>query len=254
MWEEFVTKFEQLGMVKALSPVLPTKDPQLEPECYEMILLDFLRNDVKGFKKKINEWSPDLYRVGAIINETLNKLYQCTRVVSNFCISSYYRKHYKASRKLSFRLDYISSIFSSFKGICFFLKVDIADPNTRDLLETLAQLYTFERNYERALGLYLKLEHRNVFQLVERYRLFPLVQNQIHDLMRIDTNLAVRLLLDNEDSLPAATVVKQLTKQPKLQLHYLDRLFAKNEGFEFSDLAVSLYAEHNPKRLLAFLR
>lgn len=121
-------------------------------------------------------------------------------------------------------------------------------------METLAQLYSFERNYNHAVALYLKLEHKNVFQLVEKFHLFPLVKDKIHDLMRIDTNLAVRLLLDNEDSLPAATVVKQLSKQPKLQLAYLDRLFARNEGVDFADLAVNLYAEHNPKHLLSFLR
>lgn len=54
--------------------------------------------------------------------------------------------------------------------------------------------------------------------------------------MDINTELAVRLLLDNEDSLPAETVMAQLTNQPQLQLAYLDKLFARNEGAQFADL------------------
>lgn len=72
--------------------------------------------------------------------------------------------------------------------------------------------------------------------------------------MQIDTDLAVRLLLENSDSLPASTVMTQLNRQPKLQLAYLDKLFTRGEGAEFADLAINLYAEHNRARLLPFLR
>lgn len=72
--------------------------------------------------------------------------------------------------------------------------------------------------------------------------------------MTIDTDLAVRLLLENEDSLSPQTVMTQLSRQPRLQLAYLDRLFARGEGAEFADLAVTLYAEYNRPRLLPFLR
>lgn len=72
--------------------------------------------------------------------------------------------------------------------------------------------------------------------------------------MTIDTDLAVRLLLENSDSLPAAKVMTQLSRQPKLQLAYLDKLFTRGEGTEFADLAITLYAEYNRPRLLPFLR
>ncbi len=53
MWEEYVTKFEQVQELKEMAVYLPTRDPQLEPECYEMVLLAFLRDDVHGFRKLI---------------------------------------------------------------------------------------------------------------------------------------------------------------------------------------------------------
>lgn len=49
------------------------------------------------------------------------------------------------------------------------------------------------------------------------------VKGNIRELMNIDTDLAVRLLLENEESLPAATVMRQLNKYPRLQLAYLER-------------------------------
>lgn len=50
IWEEFVNKFEQRRQLKKLAPFVPTNDPVLEPECYQSILLDFLKDDVYGFK------------------------------------------------------------------------------------------------------------------------------------------------------------------------------------------------------------
>ena len=45
MWEEYVSKFDQFQQLKELAPYLPTRDPQLEPECYEMVLLAFLKGN-----------------------------------------------------------------------------------------------------------------------------------------------------------------------------------------------------------------
>jgi len=57
------------------------------------------------------------------------------------------------------------------------------------------------------------------------------VKDRIQELMNIDTDLAVRLLLENSDNLPAKTVMDQLNRQPKQQLAYLDKLFSRGEGF-----------------------
>uniref|UniRef100_A0A914VKR4 Vacuolar protein sorting-associated protein 41 homolog n=1 Tax=Plectus sambesii TaxID=2011161 RepID=A0A914VKR4_9BILA len=208
VWETYVTRFDERKKLRVLAPVLPVKVPQLEPECYEMVLKEFLAADIDGFRRLVREWSPDLYRVGGLITHALERLY---------------RKN--------------------------------LDRDTHNsLLCTLGQLYTYERSYERALAIYMNLGDRAVFQLIERYRLFPMVKDRIRDLMDIDTDLAVRLLLENEESLPAGTVMRQLSKQPRLQLAYLDRLFSRNEGIEFADQAVTLYAENDPKRLLPYLR
>lgn len=72
-WEELVTQFEALGALPFLAPLLPTHNPQvhpsspipcldwgglvqLEPECYEMVLIAFLDRDVSGFRRLIRQW------------------------------------------------------------------------------------------------------------------------------------------------------------------------------------------------------
>lgn len=209
VWEEYASQFERHNQLKQIAPFLPVQDPQLEPECYQSVLLDFLKDDFVGFKDLVFQWSPDLYRTGALINETLKRLYNDQAV---------------------------------------------SQESHRLLLSTLALLYTYERNYERSLEIYMKLCDKSVFSMIDRYQLFELVKDRIQELMNIDTDLAVRLLLENSDNLPASTVMNQLNRQPKLQLAYLDKLFSRGEGQEFADLAISLYADYNRTKLLPFLR
>lgn len=144
LWEEYVTTFERHRQLKKLAPYLPTQDPQLEPECYQAVLLDFLEDDVPAFKEFITKWSPDLYRIGAMIDETLRRLYALA-TPGNFDASAG------------------STVGKN------------VEADNRMLLLALAQLYTYERKYDKAFSIYLKLEDRSVFRLIDRYQLFPLV-------------------------------------------------------------------------------
>ena len=79
-----MTLFDERKKLRVLAPVLPVKVPQLEPECYEMVLREFLSGDVDGFRRLVREWSPDLYRVGGLITHTLERLYRKVRYPSVF--------------------------------------------------------------------------------------------------------------------------------------------------------------------------
>ncbi|KHJ40525.1 hypothetical protein D918_09415 [Trichuris suis] len=208
MWEYYVTRFEQIGQLIHLVDVIPTQIPQLEPECYQSVLMELLNKDIPQFKHMVLQWSPDLYRISALLIEVIKRLQ----------------------------------------------KGQLATPLQRDLLSVLAQLYTHEQRFEPAVDIYLKLNDRSIFALIERFKLFHLVKDRIHQLIAVDADLAIRLLLENEDSLSPSTVMKQLIRLPKLQLAYLERLFARGQGEEFGDVAVLLYAEHNRPRLLQFLQ
>lgn len=61
-WEFYVNEFEREHQILKLIPVIPTKDPQLEPECYESILLAALYSRPKLFDAIMSNWNADIYR------------------------------------------------------------------------------------------------------------------------------------------------------------------------------------------------
>lgn len=64
LWEYYVNEFEQNNVVLQLAKYLPINDPQLEPECYQCVLMAALHNHPVLFYNLIKVWSPDLFRVG----------------------------------------------------------------------------------------------------------------------------------------------------------------------------------------------
>ncbi|MFH4984501.1 hypothetical protein AB6A40_011210, partial [Gnathostoma spinigerum] len=212
LWEYYVNEFDQNHMVLHLAKYLPVKDPQLEPESYQCVLIAALYNHIPLFHRLISVWKPELYRVGAVIDMTIKRALNDdpARPLSNTDVAALYR--------------------------------------------CLAKLYTCEKKYSKALMLYIKLNDKSIFQLIDRYQLFDMVKNDISLLMSIDADLAIRLLIENASKLPAKTVLTQISKYPKLQMAYLNRLLERSEGDEFADLAIRLYAEYDQKRLLPFLR
>ncbi|VDD86824.1 unnamed protein product [Enterobius vermicularis] len=207
-WEYYVNEFEQHNVVLQLAKYIPTKDPQLEPESYQSILVAALYNHPVLFYRLIKVWNPDIYRVGAITDMAMK------RVIN----------------------DHLS------------------EKDAISIYRSLASLYTYERKYEQALKLYLSMNDKSVFSLIERYHLIEMVKYDVAKLMQIDSSLALRLLIDNHGCLRAKDVISQLAQFPELQLAYLNMLYERNEEEEFADLAVELYAKHEPEKLLPFLR
>ncbi|CAI5454571.1 unnamed protein product [Caenorhabditis angaria] len=210
-WEWAVNLFERNRLCTLLADVLPTSNPQLEPENYEGVLQAALFNDVKLFRKLVQMWSPDLYRTFYIIHRTQWRIQEITKI-----------------------------------------------PNTAQdekiLMDSLAHLYLYERKYDQALKIFMSLGDTQIFNVVNKHQLFEMVKDQIQDLMKIDSDLALRLVLDNEDSVEPSFVMDKIARQPKLQMAFLTKLLSRNEGLEFADRAIQLYAEHDRKKLLPFLR
>ena len=53
----------------------------------------------------------------------------------------------------------------------------LVDPDISTLLRALATLYTYQRKYNKAMAMYLKLKDPDVFQLIRQHSLF----SAIHD-------------------------------------------------------------------------
>eukprot|EP00069_Balaena_mysticetus_P010653 bmy_20737T0 len=103
------------------------------------------------------------------------------------------------------------------------------DSQNRTLLKTLAELYTYDKNYGNALEIYLTLRHKDK---------------------------AVDMLLDNEDKISIKKVVEELEDRPELQHVYLHKLFKRDhhKGQRYHEKQISLYAEFDRPNLLPFLR
>ncbi|KAJ1359668.1 hypothetical protein KIN20_018451 [Parelaphostrongylus tenuis] len=215
-WEWAVGAFERARVCTLIAQFLPTSQPQLEPECYEVVLQAALYNDVELFKRLVQQWSPDLYRTGSITGMTLRRIQELV-----------------TSQSESNPLPHKDEI---------------------RLYHALAHLYVYERKFDSAIKIYMSLRDQQIFAIIDKYQLFEHVKDQISELVLINTDLALRLLLDNEDSVPASLVMAKISRQPKLQMAYLTKLLSKNEGAEFADLAVRLYAEYDRKKLMPFLR
>lgn len=93
-----------------------------------------------------------------------------------------------------------------------------------NLLKSLAQLYVYERNFDKAVDMYMLLKDPAIFGVIEKNNLFSLLKGRIIELMEINADLAIRLLI--KDDLSPGVVVTQLNKQPKLQV-FLFNCFEK---------------------------
>uniref|UniRef100_A0A665WJ15 Vacuolar protein sorting-associated protein 41 homolog n=1 Tax=Echeneis naucrates TaxID=173247 RepID=A0A665WJ15_ECHNA len=99
------------------------------------------------------------------------------------------------------------------------------DPTNSTLLTTLAELYTYDQRYDRALEIYLRLRHKDVYQLIHKHNLFSSIEDKIVLLMDFDKEKAVDMLLDNEDKISTDRVVEELADRPELLHVYLHKLF-----------------------------
>lgn len=93
------------------------------------------------------------------------------------------------------------------------------------LFEALAILYIHDEKYDKALAMYLKLRHKDVFQFIKKYQLYNTVYDMIEGLMDLDAERAIQLFLE-KDRVPPEIVVQKL--QHNHRYLYLVRLMIKN--------------------------
>uniref|UniRef100_A0A8C7YMU2 Vacuolar protein sorting-associated protein 41 homolog n=1 Tax=Oryzias sinensis TaxID=183150 RepID=A0A8C7YMU2_9TELE len=130
------------------------------------------------------------------------------------------------------------------------------DPSNSTLLTTLAELYTYDQRYDKALEIYLRLRHKDVYQLIHKHNLFSSIEDKIVLLMDFDKEKAVDMLLDNEDKISIDRVVEELADRPELLHVYLHKLFKRDhhKGQKYHERQIGLYAEYDRPNLLPFLR
>ncbi|XP_014208747.1 vacuolar protein sorting-associated protein 41 homolog [Copidosoma floridanum] len=124
------------------------------------------------------------------------------------------------------------------------------------LLESLAILYSYDNKYDKALAMYLKLQHKDVFSLIQKHQLYHSVYDMIEELMDLDAERAVQFFLEKE-RVPSDVVVCKLKNNQRYLHMYLDALDkndTKDSKNKYHDLLVKLYAEYSRDKLLPLLR
>ncbi|KAG9317886.1 vacuolar protein sorting-associated protein 41 [Chiua virens] len=232
-WEEYIFVFAQKYQLQAIIPYVPTASPQLGHLVYEMILGHFLSHDKAALLHMIKEWPSSIYDISAVIVAVQSELDRTTFPPSS-------------------------------------------EPPKSDatlLIECLADLYTSNRQYGKALPFFLQLRRPNVFDLIREHNLFTDVQDQALLLVEFDQELnekrkqagqessfgqseAITLLVNHTHSIPVGRVVQQLRPRPLYLFYYLDALFKKDQQLaaDFADLQVTLFAEYATLRLIEYLR
>jgi len=52
----------------------------------------------------------------------------------------------------------------------------LLQPDNQVLQRALATLFGYQRKYDKAMAMYLKLGHKDVFQLIRKHELFSVIQ------------------------------------------------------------------------------
>ena len=80
------------------------------------------------------------------------------------------------------------------------------DRHNSILLQCLGELYIHDTRFDKALEIYLRLKHKDAFQLIHKHDLFHSISDKIVMLMDFDKDAAVKLLLDNIERVPVSSL------------------------------------------------
>ncbi|KAG6458325.1 hypothetical protein O3G_MSEX010800 [Manduca sexta] len=120
-------------------------------------------------------------------------------------------------------------------------------------LEALALLYCYQHKYDKALTTYLKLQHKDVFELITKHKMYNAIHDKILDLMTLDCDRAITMLVEKA-KVPVDVVEKQLLNHELYLYKYLDAYSKVESNGRYHGKLVRLYAKYDKKKLLSFLK
>ncbi|PFH49000.1 hypothetical protein AMATHDRAFT_76446 [Amanita thiersii Skay4041] len=255
-WESWIFAFAERRQLQTIIPYIPFTSPTLDRTVYDMVMAHFLVYDQQALLTTIKEWPKDIYDLPAIVVAIRDELDKVTLAP--------YSPVSPPPSSYSYRITSPTASTATLP------------PNPTILMECLAELYTINRQYGKALPYYLRLRRSNVFDLIREHNLFTDVQDQVLLLVEFDNELmerrkreaavgmvvdesrsdAITLLVNNIHSIPITRVVQQLQSKSHYLFLYLDALVSQDPHLvsNFADLQVKLYAEYATPRLIDFLR
>lgn len=127
--------------------------------------------------------------------------------------------------------------------------------NNMTLLQALAHLYSNIDKHDKALAIYLKLKHKDVFSLIARHNLYGCVAKHVVELMVLDSAPTLEICCQHINIVPPENVVSALSTHPQFLYKYLDALYEHRRELSktYHSQLVALYADYDRKKLLPLL-
>lgn len=123
------------------------------------------------------------------------------------------------------------------------------------LTSALAELYARSGRLDTSLQLWLALRSRRILAFVREHSMVGGVRHHAKLLVQLDRAAAIELLAAHHATVEPASVVRQLSAEPRAVHEYLHALFLRDAraGAAFHSQQVELYARFAPAELRLFL-
>ncbi|KAG9017435.1 Vacuolar protein sorting-associated protein 41 [Tulasnella sp. JGI-2019a] len=236
-WEDCIFIFRKRGQLEAITPYVPTKEPQLSRIVYEMVIAHFLQHDLESLLRTIREWPIEIYDIAAVIVAVKARVDRAPgSAILMECIAELYMRNKQPGKALEYYLR-------------------LRKPDVFDLIRD-HNLFVVVRDQALLLvefDLELEKSKRAVATKAENSPEQKSVKGKEKEK---GTSQAITLLVDHPHAIPVARVVEQLRVRPYYLYLYLDALFDRDPylASDFADDQVVLYAEYESGRLIDFLR
>ncbi|KAJ3188513.1 Vacuolar protein sorting-associated protein 41 [Irineochytrium annulatum] len=245
LWEEWIFQFSEVNKLAEVVPHIPTKEPVLSSAVYEMVLANFLREDLAGFVNLINTWPPEIYTVHNVaeaVGLLLDRRPMDPLLLEAGLELYAHDKRHDRSLLCGLRLG----------------RPDILRlVRSHNLFKTLEENVQLVLRYdERRIREGLEVDISNAFG----WREGEVVVGDVAETRRMGCAEGVGILVSNTDRIPVSHVVDALRRDERFLFVYLDALMRREggagagEGLVYHNEMVRLFADYDPGRLLDFLR
>lgn len=237
LWQQWIVKFERVRKLRTIASRVPTSDPALDFLYYEMILNDFLQNDPDGLLQTLNAWPSSIYRLVAIITGIKDKLKTSQSRQEQVTLCKALTKLYIENKQFDEALD-----------LCARLDMDVVEFIQTHGLQNFKhigdQILTIVGpNPEKAIDLFVANTHLIRVDFVVQ-KLLSYVPPSLSGSSAPTVTPGMTQL--QQAQMNAAAEAARRSEGRRLTWLYLHKLSEKNnrdEGNEFYDLQLQLYAE-----------
>ncbi|GLI60125.1 hypothetical protein VaNZ11_002165 [Volvox africanus] len=255
-WEHWVYLFAQARQLPKLVGELPTHNPRLRSQVYDMALQSLLLNpaDHPTLVSLVHTWPTGCYSLAALADAVAARLRRL-------------QHQHPQSQPPNMVVAPGAATATAASGTTV-TDAGGSGVGSDSLWQLLAWLYEQQGRPDLALSIHLRLKSPSVFIFVNHHGLQANLLGRAPDLFSVDEKAALALLTCHVDALPPANVVPSLQEAMRSApspaaaevwrrrlFAYLQALFAADSsvGADYHDLQVSLTAEYQPSKLMDML-